>query len=219
MSVDWHGSICFFLATLALGVYGATVWWRRFSGSQHFARLFLLLLLLYGACAYYLGHSHNNNILNLAPYLCLVLVGAGFPQLAQFVAERYTPMFRENNAVIWCRRPEKLSFLDEIMPCSVTVAGLSGLETNAEKSYSYRWTIETEPTFTFPGDGRPVVITYRLLSPYLTTPWNLWPTGKLSQHNKFRKVPTRNRLLVTPSPSTLSRHFGGSPRAVRTRLM
>lgn len=76
MSIDEHGTICFFFAVLLVGIYASIIHWRTVAYSNMFSRNFLLILLLYGVFAYYLGRSHDNNILNLSPYMFLVLVGA-----------------------------------------------------------------------------------------------------------------------------------------------
>ena len=89
----------------------------------------------------------------------------GFPRLAHLISARYTSIFSENNATIWCRNSPNLQIVGEGIPCSVNLNGFSDIETNANKSYSYRWTLGEEPTITFPADGQSLAITYRIISP------------------------------------------------------
>lgn len=76
MSINEHGTICFFIIVLVIGIYTSILRWKSITYSNLFSRTLLLVLLLYGVFAYYLGRSHDNNILNLSPYMFLVLVCA-----------------------------------------------------------------------------------------------------------------------------------------------
>jgi hypothetical protein len=72
--IDWHGAIWFYLSTMLLGTI--TNWWvyQQHGNTAQFRRGFLLLLLSYATFSYYLGRSHDNNILNLLPFQLLVLL-------------------------------------------------------------------------------------------------------------------------------------------------
>ena len=76
MPINWHGAIWYFL--LATATCLGTLWclWKRSGDTPAFRRAFLVLLLSYGASSYFLGRSHDNNLLNLLPLFLLVLLGA-----------------------------------------------------------------------------------------------------------------------------------------------
>ena len=88
-----------------------------------------------------------------------------FPELAGFVAQRYTPVFQEKEATIWCRMADRLSLLDRWLPCSVTADGFGDIETDTSRHYQYRWTVAPAPAITFAAAGETARLTVRLLSP------------------------------------------------------
>ncbi|WP_048438624.1 hypothetical protein [Caenimonas sp. SL110] len=74
LPINWRGTIVFFAATIAVGAW---VNWRAFKsdGNVPASRHGLVLLLLaWTTFSYFLGRSHDNNILNLLPMLLLVLL-------------------------------------------------------------------------------------------------------------------------------------------------
>jgi hypothetical protein len=81
------GSFWFFAFTMAAGIAAAALLIRNRSYSGEFASLFACLLSLFGVFSYYIGRSHDNNILNLMPFLALALVAtqsfAPFPALSR----------------------------------------------------------------------------------------------------------------------------------------
>ena len=80
MPIDWRGAIWFFIAVMALGLSGLLLLSRTSGNTRNsveFRRLFLLLLLAYGTLSYFIGRSHENNILNLISFQVLVLFAVG----------------------------------------------------------------------------------------------------------------------------------------------
>jgi len=74
LPIDGKGAVWFFVAVMVLGVASNWQTFRQSGNSMAFRRGFLLLLLAYGTFSYYLSRSHDNNILNLLPFLLLVLL-------------------------------------------------------------------------------------------------------------------------------------------------
>ncbi|MES2632801.1 MAG: hypothetical protein V4669_07505 [Pseudomonadota bacterium] len=85
LPINWRGTIVFFGAAIAVGAWAN---WRAFrsEGNEPASRHGLVLLLLaWATFSYFLGRSHDNNILNLLPMLLLVLLyvwsrSDGFPR-------------------------------------------------------------------------------------------------------------------------------------------
>ena len=76
MPIGYGGALWFFIATIGLGAW---VNWRSFrqAGNTRDSRQGLVLLLLaYFTFSYFLGRSHDNNVLNLLPFMLLVLLYA-----------------------------------------------------------------------------------------------------------------------------------------------
>jgi hypothetical protein len=73
LPIDPKGSIWFFGFTLMLGLIAATLSIRNSNDKASFASIFVCLLALYATFSYYTGRSHDDNILNLMPFLVLVL--------------------------------------------------------------------------------------------------------------------------------------------------
>jgi hypothetical protein len=67
------GSIWFFAFAMIAGIGAAASLVRNRDASREFAGLFVCLLSLFAVFSYYIGRSHDNNILNLMPFLVLVL--------------------------------------------------------------------------------------------------------------------------------------------------
>ncbi len=74
LPIDPHGTIWYFGFVLALSVSVSWSTWRRTGDVSRFRRSLTLQLLAFSAFSYYLGRSHDNNILNLMPFLVLVLL-------------------------------------------------------------------------------------------------------------------------------------------------
>ena len=73
LPINPFGAIWFFITVFFVGSF--TLWqlWKKVGGSIEFRRGYLVLLLLYATFSYFLGRSHDNNILNLMPFMALVL--------------------------------------------------------------------------------------------------------------------------------------------------
>lgn len=70
---DLLGSMWFFFFAMVAGIgVAASLIGNRVRDSE-FASLFVCILALFAVFSYYIGRSHDNNILNLMPYLVLVL--------------------------------------------------------------------------------------------------------------------------------------------------
>lgn len=83
LPVDGKGTIWFFIAVMTLGIASNWRTFRQSGNSRAFRRGFLLLLLAYGTFSYYISRSHDNNILNLLPFLLLVLLNVRTSQVPQ----------------------------------------------------------------------------------------------------------------------------------------
>jgi hypothetical protein len=83
------GSIWFFVFTMVAGIVTAALLVRNKTSSNQFGVLFVCVLALFAVFSYYIGRSHDNNILNLMPYLVLVLAAvqsfAPIPALSRAV--------------------------------------------------------------------------------------------------------------------------------------
>ena len=74
LPVNYSGTIWFFVAVIGLGTW---VNLKSFRLQGHTAELrhgMALTLLAYSTFSYFLGRSHDNNVLNLLPFLLLVLL-------------------------------------------------------------------------------------------------------------------------------------------------
>jgi hypothetical protein len=67
------GSFWFFAFTMIAGIGTAALLIRNKNAGGEFASLFVCILSSFAVFSYYIGRSHDNNILNLAPFLVLVL--------------------------------------------------------------------------------------------------------------------------------------------------
>jgi hypothetical protein len=72
----YSGAFSWFILVLFLGFASLLHSFKSAGASRDCRRIFLLLLLCYGCFSYYLGRSHDNNILNLLPFQFLVLLAA-----------------------------------------------------------------------------------------------------------------------------------------------
>ena len=71
--INPRGSIWFFGFVLISGVIAAALSIRNRNDEAPFASIFVCLLALYATFSYFIGRSHDNNILNLMPFMVLVL--------------------------------------------------------------------------------------------------------------------------------------------------
>lgn len=76
MPINWHGGIWYFLLSTVIGFLTLLILWRSQGDTLTFRRGFLLQLLSYGTFSYFLGRSHDNNLLNIMPFILLVLLHA-----------------------------------------------------------------------------------------------------------------------------------------------
>ena len=74
MPINPHGTILYLVFTFILGVFSLVRLWHIEGDSLSFRRGFLVQLLCYSTFSYFLGRSHDNNILNLLPFVLLVLL-------------------------------------------------------------------------------------------------------------------------------------------------
>lgn len=76
MSINPQGGICYFLLVTSIGAISLFRLWRKSGDSFGFRSGFLILLLCYSVFSYYLGRSHDNNLLNISPFILLILLHA-----------------------------------------------------------------------------------------------------------------------------------------------
>jgi len=74
LPIDFNGTIWFFISLVALAFINNWQIFKQSGNTALFRRGFLLLLLAYSTFSYFLGRSHDNNILNIAPFMLLVLL-------------------------------------------------------------------------------------------------------------------------------------------------
>jgi hypothetical protein len=68
------GSVWFFAFAMVTGISAAAILLKSKDAGRGFASLFVCLLALFAVFSYYVGRSHDNNILNIMPFLVLVVV-------------------------------------------------------------------------------------------------------------------------------------------------
>jgi hypothetical protein len=76
LPINWHGTIWYFLFSFTLSVYVSWVEWRKDENVIRFKRSLTLQLLSFSTLAYYLGRCHDNNVLNVLPFIFLMLIDA-----------------------------------------------------------------------------------------------------------------------------------------------
>lgn len=76
LPINWHGAIWYFLLAMSVGLGTLVYSWRKTGDTVAFRRGFLVQLLCYAAVSYFLGRSHDNNLLNITPLIMLVLLNA-----------------------------------------------------------------------------------------------------------------------------------------------
>ena len=85
LPINPSGAILFFIAVLALGLAALYSTLRLSGNTREFRQIFLLVLLAYATFSYFLGRSHDNNLLNLLPFQLLVLLVAFRAPIADWV--------------------------------------------------------------------------------------------------------------------------------------
>jgi hypothetical protein len=80
MPINRHGAVWYFILATIVGICTLLQFWRNNKSdaldTHFFRRGFLVQLLSYGAFSYFMGRSHDNNLLNIMPFVLLVLLHA-----------------------------------------------------------------------------------------------------------------------------------------------
>lgn len=76
LQITPDGAICFIVTVAGAGLLTLVSLWRGSGDTPLFRQGFVLLLVSYAAFSYFLGRSHDNNILNILPFFLLVLLHA-----------------------------------------------------------------------------------------------------------------------------------------------
>ncbi|MFM2322415.1 MAG: hypothetical protein RLZZ225_568 [Pseudomonadota bacterium] len=76
MPINPQGGVWYFIVTVVIGVSTLIYLWGKSGDSRLFRSGLLLTLLNYSVFSYFLGRSHENNLLNITPFLLLVLLHA-----------------------------------------------------------------------------------------------------------------------------------------------
>ncbi|MBB1598190.1 hypothetical protein [Achromobacter sp. UMC46] len=74
LPIDPHGNVWYFVVAIAIAAATLALSWKAVGDTMSFRRGLVLLLLAYGSFTYFLGRSHENNILNILPLLLLALL-------------------------------------------------------------------------------------------------------------------------------------------------
>lgn len=74
MQLNIYGAFLFYTLSILMGLFVLIKLRLKFGDTEHFRKGFLLHLLSYSVFSYFLGRSHDNNILNLLPFILLVLI-------------------------------------------------------------------------------------------------------------------------------------------------
>ncbi len=74
LSIDANGAIWFFIAFVILASLHNWQMFRQAGNTMLFRRGLILLLFTYSTFSYFVGRSHDNNILNIVPFMLLVLL-------------------------------------------------------------------------------------------------------------------------------------------------
>lgn len=73
MPISVNGAIRYFVLVMFLGLGALILFWRQRGDCIVIRRGYLSILLCYAVFSYFLGRSHDNNLLNLSPFVLLVL--------------------------------------------------------------------------------------------------------------------------------------------------
>jgi hypothetical protein len=74
LPINPRGTIWYFVFSMALSVYVAWTGWRLTGNATRFRRSLTLQLLAFSTFSYFLGRSHDNNLLNVLPFIMLMLL-------------------------------------------------------------------------------------------------------------------------------------------------
>jgi hypothetical protein len=74
LPVPLFGAVWFFGAAIVLGIVTLRDAWRATADDPHAHHLVVILLATYGAASYFLGRSHDNNLLNISAFFVLLLL-------------------------------------------------------------------------------------------------------------------------------------------------
>lgn len=76
MPVNWNGTIGYFLTCVLAGTWALARQWRAGGDTHAFRSGLVVHLLCYSSASYFLGRSHDNNLLNIVPFVVPVLMHA-----------------------------------------------------------------------------------------------------------------------------------------------
>jgi uncharacterized membrane protein len=76
LPVNWGGPIAYFLSCIAVSAWVLGRQWRAAGDTPQFRQGLVVHLLCYATASYFLGRSHDNNLLNLFPLVVPVLAHA-----------------------------------------------------------------------------------------------------------------------------------------------
>ena len=76
MAVNYSGAILFLLTSLTIGSCAAYIALKENERSKPARQVLVLLLASYACSSYFLGRSHDNNILNILPFIFLLLIAS-----------------------------------------------------------------------------------------------------------------------------------------------
>jgi hypothetical protein len=74
LPINPHGGILYFLLVTSIGIISLFHLWHKSGDTLEFRSGFLIILSCYSVFSYFLGRSHDNNILNISPFILLVLL-------------------------------------------------------------------------------------------------------------------------------------------------
>lgn len=74
LPIDSRGAIWYFVLSMTLSVCVSWANWGKTGNVTQLRRSLILQLLAYSTFSYYLGRSHDNNLLNLMPFFMLMLL-------------------------------------------------------------------------------------------------------------------------------------------------
>lgn len=76
MPINLRGPVWFFMFSFGLSAISSYLNWKKHRDVNLLRQSFLLQVLALATFSYFLGRSHDNNILNLMPFMCLLLLDA-----------------------------------------------------------------------------------------------------------------------------------------------
>lgn len=93
MPINPRGAVWYFVAVATIGLFALVSCYRTAGDTLSFRRGYLLQLLCYAAFSYFLGRSHDNNLLNILPFAMLVLLHAMTTVDSKMVASASVVLF------------------------------------------------------------------------------------------------------------------------------